>query len=84
MAAWVGCVAGALSETEYRDKLAAAGFEDVEVEVTRVYGVEDARAYLEGEGHDVDELRTQTPGNVVSAFVRASKPKGCCGPSCCA
>jgi hypothetical protein len=84
MAAWVGCVAGALSETEYRDKLAAAGFENVDVEVTRVYGVEDAKAFLEGEGHVVDELLAQTQGNVVSAFVRASKPKACCGPSCCA
>ena len=84
MAAWVGCIAGALSETEYREKLTAAGFDNVDVEVTRVYDFEEARTFLAGEGLDVDALASQTQGNVVSAFVRASKPKGCCGPSCCA
>ena len=84
MEAWVGCIAGALSETEYRDKLTAAGFENVDVEVTRVYDVEEARTFLAGKGLDVDALVAQTQGNVVSAFVRASKPKSCCGPSCCA
>jgi SAM-dependent methyltransferase len=84
MEAWVGCLAGALSETEYRDKLLAAGFENVDVEVTRVYDAEDARTFLADKGLDVDALVAQTQGNVVSAFVRASKPKICCGPSCCA
>jgi ubiquinone/menaquinone biosynthesis C-methylase UbiE len=84
MEAWVGCIAGALSETEYRDKLTAAGFENVDVEVTRVYDVEEARTFLAEKGLDVDALVAQTQGNVVSAFVRASKPKACCGPSCCA
>ena len=84
MEAWVGCIAGALSEREYREKLAAAGFEGVDVEVTRVYDIEDARTFLAGKGLDVDALLTQTQGSVVSAFVRASKPKSCCGPSCCA
>jgi ubiquinone/menaquinone biosynthesis C-methylase UbiE len=83
MTAWVGCVAGALSETEYREKLTAAGFDKVEVEVTRVYHVEESRSFLESEGHDANTLLA-TAGNVVSAFVRASKPKACCGPSCCA
>jgi hypothetical protein len=83
MTAWVGCIAGALTETEYREKLTAAGFESVDVEVTRVYDVEEARTFLAGEGLDVDALVAQTTGNVVSAFVRASKPKACCGPSCC-
>jgi SAM-dependent methyltransferase len=81
MEAWVGCIAGALSETSYRDKLTAAGFENVDVEVTRVYNVEEARTFLSGDGLDVD---AQTQGKLVSAFVRASKPRSCCGPSCCA
>ena len=55
-----------------------------EVEVTRVYDLEEARGFLQGEGHDVDALLAQAEGHVVSAFVRAAKPKGCCGPSCCA
>ncbi len=82
---WVGCVAGALSETEYRDKLAAAGFENVELETTRVYAVEDARAFLATAGIDVDRVAGQIEGKVVSSFVRATKPAAmeCCGPSCC-
>jgi SAM-dependent methyltransferase len=84
MEAWVGCVAGALTETEYREKLSAAGFEGVDVEVTRVYDVEDARTFLAGKGLDVDAIASQTQGSVVSAFVRASKPNACCGPTCCA
>jgi ubiquinone/menaquinone biosynthesis C-methylase UbiE len=88
---WVGCVAGALSEAEYRDKLAAAGFENVELETTRVYAVEDARAFLANAGIDVDRVADEIEGKVVSSFVRATKPtekpaealKACCGPSCC-
>src|SRR5438046_7694518 len=43
---WVGCVAGALEEGEYRDKLESAGFEQVEIEPTRIYRVADAREIL--------------------------------------
>jgi SAM-dependent methyltransferase len=84
---WVGCIAGALEETEYRDKLASAGFGDVEVEPTRVYKVEDAREFLSGQGLDVDALAPQVDGKFLSAFIRAVKPvdaKSCCGPTCCA
>jgi arsenite methyltransferase len=85
--AWVGCVAGALEETEYRNKLAAAGFERIELEPTRVYRAEDAREFLAGQGIDVDALAPKVDGNFFSAFVRAVKPAGanktCCGPTCC-
>jgi arsenite methyltransferase len=83
---WVGCIAGALEETEYRSKLAAAGFGDVEVEPTRVYKVADAREFLSGQGLDVDTLAPQVDGKFLSAFIRAVKPasaKSCCGPTCC-
>jgi arsenite methyltransferase len=83
---WVGCIAGALEESEYRNKLAAAGFADVEVEPTRVYKVADAREFLSGQGLDVDTLAPQVDGKFLSAFIRAVKPgsaKTCCGPSCC-
>ncbi len=86
---WVGCVAGALEENEYRDKLAAAGFERIEVEPTRIYRVEDAREFLSEKGLDVDALASEVDGKFLSAFVRAVKPveaqttKSCCGPSCC-
>src|SRR5450432_1912918 len=83
---WVGCIAGALEESEYRNKLAAAGFVDVEVEPTRVYKVADAREFLSGQGLDVDTLAPQVDGKFLSAFIRAVKPgsaKTCCGPSCC-
>jgi len=86
---WVGCIAGALDESEYRSKLASAGFEKVEVEPTRVYRVEDAREFLVGEGLDVDALALQVDGKFMSAFVRAVKPavlkkdQACCGPTCC-
>jgi ubiquinone/menaquinone biosynthesis C-methylase UbiE len=83
---WVGCIAGALEETEYRNKLVAAGFGDVEVEPTRVYKVADAREFLSGQGLDVDALAPQVDGKFLSAFIRAVKPasaKTCCGPACC-
>jgi arsenite methyltransferase len=80
---WVGCVAGALSEDDYRSKLAGAGFEGIEIEATRVYNVEDARQFLAAEGVDVDAIAPQVEGKFASAFIRAVKPKGCCGPSCC-
>ena len=85
---WVGCIAGALEENEYRNKLASAGFEQVEVEPTRIYRVEDAREFLAREGVDVDALAPQVDGKFMSAFIRAVKPssskdKTCCGPACC-
>jgi arsenite methyltransferase len=86
---WVGCVAGALEENEYRDKLVAAGFEQVEIEPTRIYRVEDAREFLAAKGLDVDALAPQADGKFMSAFVRATKSKAakttetCCAPTCC-
>ena len=83
MELWVGCIAGALSETDYRAKLAAAGFGGIEIEVTRVYGVDDAATFLAGQGLDVDAVAKEVDGKIVSAFIRAIKPAACCGPSCC-
>jgi arsenite methyltransferase len=80
---WVGCVAGALSEDDYRAKLTGAGFEGIEIEPTRVYNVEDARQFLAAEGVDVDAIAPTVEGKFASAFIRAVKPKGCCGPACC-
>jgi SAM-dependent methyltransferase len=71
---WVGCVAGALSDAEYLDRLRAAGFEHAEVEVTRIYSVADARDFLTAQGIDVDALAPQVDGKFVSGFIRASKP----------
>jgi ubiquinone/menaquinone biosynthesis C-methylase UbiE len=84
MEAWVGCIAGALDETDYRGKLEAAGFENVDVEVTRRYDLKEAARFLANAGLDIGALAQETRGEVVSAFVRAKKPKACCGPSCCA
>ena len=72
---WVGCIAGALQDTEYASKLAGAGFEDIEVEPTRTYYVEDARAFLADQGVDVDAIAPQVDGKFMSAFVRAKKPQ---------
>ncbi len=83
MLLWVGCIAGALQEEEYRAKLIAAGFAAVEIEPTRVYDIEDARAFLSGEGIDVDAIAPDVEGKFMSAFLRATKPKGCCAPGCC-
>ncbi|MGI8746691.1 MAG: arsenite methyltransferase [Bryobacteraceae bacterium] len=81
---WVGCIAGALEENDYRSRLAAAGFEEVELEPTRIYRIEDARAFLSGQGIDVDAIGPQVDGKFMSAFVRATKPAGaCCAPGCC-
>jgi arsenite methyltransferase len=85
---WVGCIAGALDETEYRSKLRAAGFDLIEVEPTRVYRVEEAREFLSSAGVDVDAIAPQVDGKFMSAFIRAMKPanavtKPCCGPTCC-
>lgn len=70
---WVGCVAGALDEDEYRKKLAAAGFTEIAIEPTRVYRVEDAREFLQNNGIDADALAPQVDGKFMSAFVRAVK-----------
>ena len=86
MELWVGCVAGALSEREYREKLAAAGFESVDIEVTRVYDINDAREFLRSSGINGDTIASQVQDKFVSAFVRAVKPqqaKSSCGPTCC-
>jgi len=85
---WIGCVAGALEESEYRSKLAAAGFERIGIEPTRIYTVEDARQFLAGQGLDVDRIAPQVEGKFISAFIRAVKPlqplqRECCAPSCC-
>jgi len=85
---WVGCVAGALEDVEYREKLGAAGFEQIEIEQTRVYRAEDARGFLAAAGVDVDAIAPQVDGKFFSAFVRGVKParaevKACCGPTCC-
>jgi SAM-dependent methyltransferase len=84
--AWVGCIAGALEENDYRNKLAAAGFEQIEIEPTRIYRAEDAREFLAGQGIDVETIAPQVDGKFLSAFIRAVKPKAkgpCCGPTCC-
>jgi SAM-dependent methyltransferase len=81
---WVGCVAGALEESDYRSKLAAAGFENVNVEPTRIYRIEDARTFLAGQGIDVEAIAPEIDGRFMSAFVRATKPnRSCCSPTCC-
>jgi ubiquinone/menaquinone biosynthesis C-methylase UbiE len=71
---WIGCVAGALEEEEYRRKLAQAGFEDIGLEPTRIYRMEDAREFLSAQGIDVADLASQVEGKFMSAFVRARKP----------
>jgi SAM-dependent methyltransferase len=86
--AWVGCIAGALEANEYRAKLTDAGFEQIEIEPTRIYRTDDAREFLSGEGIDVEAIAPQVDGKFMSAFVRAVKPKvaptkSCCGPTCC-
>ena len=83
MELWVGCVAGALSEADYKGKLARVGFGNIDVEVTRVYGSDDARAFLTAEGFDGDAIAAEVDGKFVSAFIRAVKPQSCCAPSCC-
>ncbi|MGD0180509.1 MAG: arsenite methyltransferase [Terriglobales bacterium] len=83
---WVGCVAGALEENEYRSKLASAGFEQIEIEPTRVYRLADAREFLSGQNIDVDAIAPQVDGKFMSAFMRAMKPlrmQACCAPTCC-
>lgn len=84
MELWVGCVAGALSDYEYVAKLAEAGFEQIDIEATRVYNIDDARLFLANRGVDVDAIAQEVQGKFISAFVRAIKPAAaCCAPDCC-
>jgi hypothetical protein len=88
---WVGCVAGALDEEVYKSKLAASGFEQVDVEPTRIYQAADAREFLAAAGIDADAIASEVDGKFMGAFIRAVKPaaqltqakKTCCGPDCC-
>jgi len=84
---WVGCIAGALRDDEYRNKLDAAGFQSITIEPTRIYKIDDARDFLSGKGIDVDTLAPKVEGKFMSAFIRASKPASttdtCCAPTCC-
>jgi len=84
MLLWVGCIAGALEESDYRAKLIDAGFDDVTFETTRTYDIEDARTFLTEAGVAVDEIASQVEGKIFSAFIRATKPIApCCAPGCC-
>ena len=83
MLLWVGCIAGALGDSDYKAKLVRAGFESIEIEPTRIYKIEDARSFLSAEGIDVDAMAPLVQDKFMSAFVRAVKPAACCGPSCC-
>jgi SAM-dependent methyltransferase len=84
MLLWVGCIAGALEESDYRAMLRDAGFVDIDMEATRTYKIEDARQFLEEAGVNVDEIAAQVDGRFRSAFIRATKPNSaCCEPECC-
>jgi ubiquinone/menaquinone biosynthesis C-methylase UbiE len=91
MELWVGCIAGALEEYEYRDKLFSAGFESIDIEATRVYKSEEAGDFLIAAGLDPDKVGPLVDEKFISAFVRALKPvqqsatvgPSCCAPSCC-
>jgi ubiquinone/menaquinone biosynthesis C-methylase UbiE len=88
---WIGCVAGALDEADYRRKLASAGFEQIDLEPTRIYRAADAREFLSSAGIDAEAIAPHVDGKFFSAFVRAAKPaaqdraaeKSCCAPACC-
>jgi arsenite methyltransferase len=91
---WVGCIAGALTEQEFRSLLSEAGFEGIDIEPTRIYEFEDAKAFLGESGLDTEVLAREVGGRVMGAFIRAAKPatkpataglpRACCGPECCA
>jgi len=82
--AWVGCIAGALEENDYRAKLAAAGFEQIDIEPTRVYRTEDALEFLSGQQIPVNLDPAEIDGKFFSGFIRAVKPAAsCCAPTCC-
>ena len=87
MELWVGCIAGALEENEYREKLARAGFASVDFEATRVYRVEEASEFFQTAGLDPETVGPQLAGKFIAAFLRAVKPAAkspCCPPTCCA
>jgi SAM-dependent methyltransferase len=96
MELWVGCIAGALEEEEFKALLAQVGFEEISIEPTRVYSLDDARTFLADAGLAADHLASEIEGRIISGFVRARKPKTvaaargtpaearrCCGPDCC-
>jgi len=84
MLLWVGCIAGALEESDYRAKLISAGFVNVGLEATRTYDIEDSRVFLTEAGIPVDDIASQVDGKFISAFIRATKPNtSCCAPGCC-
>jgi ubiquinone/menaquinone biosynthesis C-methylase UbiE len=73
---WIGCIAGALEDDDYRAKLAKAGFEEIDLEPTRIYRADDAREFLlHREGIDADAIAPAVDGKFMSAFVRARKPR---------
>jgi arsenite methyltransferase len=74
MELWIGCVAGALEEQEFKSIMLSTGFTDVEIEPTRIYQVDDARAFLEGSGLNVEAVATAIEGKFMGAFVRGRKP----------
>ena len=84
MMLWVGCIAGALEEQDYRARLIKAGFAEVSIEPTRIYNIEDARQFLTEAGVDVDDIAPAVEGKYLSAFIRGVKPQpSCCAPGCC-
>jgi 2-polyprenyl-3-methyl-5-hydroxy-6-metoxy-1,4-benzoquinol methylase len=83
MLLWVGCIAGALEEDQYAARLTRAGFENIGIEPTRIYDIEDARVFLSGQGVDVDAIAPAVEGKLMSAFIRATRPERCCAPGCC-
>jgi len=84
MELWLGCVAGALEEQEFKSMLRKAGFAKPSVEPTRIYKAADAAAFLEGSGLDAASVAAEIDGKFMGAFVRAVKPAAqCCGPDCC-
>jgi arsenite methyltransferase len=84
---WAGCVAGALEESLYIEKLQTTGFEKVSIEPTRIYTADDAREFLMGAGLDTKTVASSIDGKLMSGFIRAVKPaqsRSCCAPACCA
>ncbi len=72
---WIGCVAGALEESAYREKLAQAGFQDIDVQPARMYQTADAKDFLAGAGLDLDRVAREADGKFMSAFIQARKPR---------
>jgi arsenite methyltransferase len=89
MELWVGCIAGALKDSDYITRLVKAGFDGIDIEPTRIYEIEDARQFLTGQGIDVDSIAPLVAGRFMGAFIRAVKPlasdtaQECCGETCC-